>query len=94
MKSVALATSEISGAIDRLYRKIEDAKEVEEGQSRYFGTTTALVPSEGDDGFDVFSFVGPSDRKHFEDLSVVAKKSFSGFRPSLGGKKNERKEES
>ena len=91
---MALATSETSGAIDRLYRNIEDAKEVEEDQSRYFGTTTALVPSEGDDGFGVFSFVGPSDRKHFEDLSVVAKKYFSGFRPSLGGKKNERKEES
>ena len=91
---MVVATSEISGAMDPLYRKIEDAKEVEEDQSRYFGTTTALVPSEGDDGFDVFSFVGPSDRKHFEDVSVVAKKSFSGFRPSLGGKKNERKEES
>ena len=89
-----VATSEISGAIDRLYRKVEDAKEVEEDQSRYFGTTTELVPSEVDDGFDVFSFVGSSDRKHFEDEAVVAKRSSSRFRPLLAGKKNERKEDS
>jgi hypothetical protein len=61
VKLVVVATSEISGAMDQLYRKIEDAKEVEEDPSRYFGTTTELVPSEGADGFDVFSFVGPSD---------------------------------
>jgi hypothetical protein len=91
VKLVVVATSEISGAMDQLYRKIEDAKEVEEDPSRYFGTTTELVPSEGADGFDVFSFVGPSDRKHFEDEVVVAKRSFSGFRSSLAGKKNEKK---
>lgn len=62
VKPVVVATSEISAAIDRFYRHIERKVEASDDRSAYFGTTTELVPSEGDDGFDVFSFVGPSDR--------------------------------
>ena len=66
VKAVVVATSEISSAIDRFYRKVDSGAESGEVGSSYFGTLTELVPTDADDGFDVFSFVGPTGKSAFE----------------------------
>lgn len=66
VKPVVVATSEISAAIDRFYRHIDRPEDSADDGSPYFGSLTELVPSDGDDGFDVFSFVGPTGRSVFE----------------------------